>query len=539
MSAPLLAPIPENMLVQGIPQREPSGARATEPGEAQQPFDVLLAAIFAAAGTPPAPQAAIATAEHGSAPETPQVAASALPGVSTPAAATRAIATPVTAQSEFGQPVAPQSAAIAAPPDATPYPVGDASNPAPRKPGSTIAAVSSQSAAARQSGSVVPARIDHPTLHEPAPLAPPEAPGGASGTGTQPVEMAIADPARSGLPRSAPQQAEPRPVLASRAAANGIVANGIVAEGTRAPQREQTAGPNAPRDTAPLEAAAVETEVSEEAETTLPRSALDEPQGETPEEAVLPDPSDAGTDGRAASQRQGGAALPSFAQQDEGMFAELGSPAAPARASEVDREAAAPPEIAPSARIAIVNGHGLSVAPPSPAESAVPNAAPSGRASEPMHAVPVEAVASRVEWLAERGGGTARVRLDPPSLGEIEIEVRMRGGVAEVVLRTSERATHAMLTGERAAVTHILAARDVRVDEFSVVHESTPRSDATASSRDEQFPRDASSHADEGGQGDSRRHGRAPVAAMYEPSPTPARSAARSSVPDSRLDLRV
>ncbi len=257
------------------------------------------------------------------------------------------------------------------------------------------------------------------------------------------------------------------------------------------------------------------------------------------EEPVLPDPSDAGTDGRAASQRQGGAELPSFAQRNEGMFAGLVSPAAPVPARGVDRESAAPPEIAPSARTASGSGHGLTMAPPIPAESAVPNAAPSSRASVPMRAVPAEAVATRIEWLAERGGGTARVRLDPPSLGEIEIEVRMRGGVAEVVLRTSERATHAMLAGERAAVTHILAARDVRVDEFSVVHESTPRSDAAASARDEQFPRDASSRADEGGQGDSRRHGRAPAVATHEASPAPARAAVRSLVPDSRLDLRV
>ena len=112
-------------------------------------------------------------------------------------------------------------------------------------------------------------------------------------------------------------------------------------------------------------------------------------------------------------------------------------------------------------------------------------------------------------------------------------------GVAEVVLHTSERATQTILVGERAAVTEILAARDVRVHDFSVVHDPTPRYDAATSARDEQSTRDASSHTGEGGQGDPRQPARAPADTATTVHPLPARAASWSPVADSRLDLRV
>jgi flagellar hook-length control protein FliK len=149
-------------------------------------------------------------------------------------------------------------------------------------------------------------------------------------------------------------------------------------------------------------------------------------------------------------------------------------------------------------------------------------------------------LATRIEWLAERGGGTVRVRLDPPSLGEIEIEVRLRNGVAEVVVHTRESDTQALLVGERTAVTQILAARDVRMDDFQVVHQAPPRGDAAASGAtgDQTSQRDASARGDAQGGGEGRRDsppqpgagdGRAPAPRAFTP----------PALESTRLDLRV
>lgn len=82
--------------------------------------------------------------------------------------------------------------------------------------------------------------------------------------------------------------------------------------------------------------------------------------------------------------------------------------------------------------------------------------------------VPVESVPTHVEWLAARGGGSARLRLDPPHLGPIDVSVTVRGERVEVVFTTHEAATPDLVHAQREALGASLAARDLRLDHFEV-----------------------------------------------------------------------
>jgi len=82
--------------------------------------------------------------------------------------------------------------------------------------------------------------------------------------------------------------------------------------------------------------------------------------------------------------------------------------------------------------------------------------------------VPPEGLPLQVEWLAERGGGRARIQLHPPHLGHVELEVRTRGGEVEVVLNVGEAAAHAPLQAQRNALTQALATHDLELASFEV-----------------------------------------------------------------------
>ncbi|RIK90516.1 MAG: hypothetical protein DCC71_25525, partial [Proteobacteria bacterium] len=161
-------------------------------------------------------------------------------------------------------------------------------------------------------------------------------------------------------------------------------------------------------------------------------------------------------------------------------------------------------------------------------------------AAAPAAGAPSEAVAERVAWLAQHGGGTARIKLNPPALGEIEIEVRLRGGVADVAVRTRESATQLLLAAERGTVSHILAARDIRIEDFSVQHDAPdePRFGAGADTASREHE---SEDSREGG-GDAAPHRSARGAAERGAAPAHAASAAArpaAGETSTRLDLRV
>jgi len=73
-----------------------------------------------------------------------------------------------------------------------------------------------------------------------------------------------------------------------------------------------------------------------------------------------------------------------------------------------------------------------------------------------------------LEWLAARGGGTARLRLHPPELGEVELSVRVRGSAVQVSIHTEEaEAGRAALDG-RELLIKALASHDLRIEHLVV-----------------------------------------------------------------------
>ncbi len=92
--------------------------------------------------------------------------------------------------------------------------------------------------------------------------------------------------------------------------------------------------------------------------------------------------------------------------------------------------------------------------------------------------VPVDAVPVHVEWLAARGGGTARIALDPPHLGPVDISVSVRGDRVEVVVHAGSEAAN-LLQGAREGLHQSMAGLDLRMDRFEVRALDPGSSDAT------------------------------------------------------------
>ncbi len=95
-------------------------------------------------------------------------------------------------------------------------------------------------------------------------------------------------------------------------------------------------------------------------------------------------------------------------------------------------------------------------------------AAASREAPAPTAATPLTELPARIEAMAQAGGGTARLRLDPPTLGEIQVEVRIRGDAVAVRLVASEQAARSVLEDGRARLVDALASRSLRMERFDV-----------------------------------------------------------------------
>jgi hypothetical protein len=95
-----------------------------------------------------------------------------------------------------------------------------------------------------------------------------------------------------------------------------------------------------------------------------------------------------------------------------------------------------------------------------PAPLEAPARAPTEESARPVLANAV--------WLADQGGGRARLALSPPELGHVEIEVRVRGRRVEVHVRTEQTAAQQVVSEARDRLADALATRDLRMEEFSV-----------------------------------------------------------------------
>jgi len=91
----------------------------------------------------------------------------------------------------------------------------------------------------------------------------------------------------------------------------------------------------------------------------------------------------------------------------------------------------------------------------------------------PASAVPApppaaDALAIQTEWLATRGGGSARLVLHPPELGEIAIRVSLRDGAVDIVMIAHEAAAKAIADEQSDRLAQAFSARDLRMGSFEV-----------------------------------------------------------------------
>jgi len=109
---------------------------------------------------------------------------------------------------------------------------------------------------------------------------------------------------------------------------------------------------------------------------------------------------------------------------------------------------------------------------PGPATAAgpQPTAPPATQVEGPATTAPrrVEQLPEHIRLLASRGGGTARLRLHPAELGEVEITVRLRGSSVDVAIRAVEPAAQLAVHASREQLVDALGSREIRVGSFDV-----------------------------------------------------------------------
>lgn len=249
-------------------------------------------------------------------------------------------------------------------------------------------------------------------------------------------------------------------------------------------------------------------------------------------------------------------ALPSLSGADaEGAGADAGreqAAEANARESEAalfDRaaEGSVSSEVDPNLRRAIENAEAGQQAPDvTPVEGAAMVASPvAGQVTEttttatpgsPQPVAASEAISVQTEWLATRGGGTARMVLHPPELGEIAIRVSLRGGAVEVVMVAQEAVAQGVAEEQSERLARAFANRDLRLEHFEVRRGGAEEFTDAGTGRfsESGAERDGTSHDKETGGGPGTP-GNGPVAAA-RPEALP-RILTRA--PEAGVDLRI
>ncbi len=171
-------------------------------------------------------------------------------------------------------------------------------------------------------------------------------------------------------------------------------------------------------------------------------------------------------------------------------------------------------------------------------ETASAPTAPTANAPQPAAAS--DAIAVQTEWLATRGGGSARLRLSPAELGEIEIRVTLRGGVVDVVMVAQEAATQTLAEEQSERLAQAFANRDLRMESFDI-----RRGDLNAASNDAsgEFAESSKQGEDHNGQDDQAGGGRDSAAAGQAgggaASSAPVMPQILSTGPEASVDLRI
>ncbi len=278
-------------------------------------------------------------------------------------------------------------------------------------------------------------------------------PADARGVPSPPLADSEADLARQTV-EAARRQAEPASRAPAAEPSSSVVASETVAAG------------------------AAEPAVARVAESPLRREALAPVERTSSEGAILEGREAAqvaATDASEQSQDPGSEQRSAFFEREDPGDArqsaeqvEFDRAQAGAQSAGVDpnlRQALATREDARNAPDAIAVSGGAVVANPiAGSVSEMTPAAPTG--SSPAAAS--EAISVQTEWLATRGGGTARLVLHPQELGEVAIRVTLRGSSVEVVMVAHEAAAQSIAEDQADRLFQALASRDLRMDQFEV-----------------------------------------------------------------------
>ncbi len=150
------------------------------------------------------------------------------------------------------------------------------------------------------------------------------------------------------------------------------------------------------------------------------------------------------------------------------------------RPSEVEapvwRGSGAPPAAAPQPLAESLPDPSASLHGNGPALDALQS--PAGSERDPRAVVattrPAE-LPGRIAWLADQGGGNARIRLDPPQLGEIDVSVRVRGQQVEIVIQTEHAEVRQLMGESRERLAEALALKELRLDTLDLRVSDNPR----------------------------------------------------------------
>ena len=124
----------------------------------------------------------------------------------------------------------------------------------------------------------------------------------------------------------------------------------------------------------------------------------------------------------------------------------------------------------------------------------------------------VSGVGRGLETLVRQRGGSLTMRLDPPSLGQLKVEMRMEGGRVAVLLTAASDSARSLLGDNLGSLRQALEDRGLAVDRL-VVETSTRTSEGSQGSRSEHRGdgQDARGGQDTAGRqdaGDGRSRGR-------------------------------
>lgn len=191
-------------------------------------------------------------------------------------------------------------------------------------------------------------------------------------------------------------------------------------------------------------------------------------------------------------------------------------PAAVARAEKVNeavREARGPsgtPVVDPGSGTTVRGSGRVPAVTAQTLPGASAGAAPEAPEDGPRRTMP--GVGRGLDTLSRQRGGTLTMRLDPPSLGQLKLEMRMDGGRVTVLLTSANESARSLLRDNLGSLRQALEDRGLAVDRLAV--ESAGRTSEGSSSQrsenrgDGQDARGGQDAADRQDAGDGRSRGR-------------------------------